>query len=105
MLESGEVRSYPSSDRSLAPAGAGAGKVREWAAAERTHAGVIHVYRIDHREFATWSRAWQRRLRLARPWSSAPALLAAVWSRCPRRDAPRRGASVCGSALRGTAAA
>jgi predicted nuclease of predicted toxin-antitoxin system len=38
--------------------------VREWAAAQRSHAGVILVYGIDHREFEVIVRGIQRCLEL-----------------------------------------
>lgn len=52
--------------------------LREWAAAQRTHAGVILVYGIDHSEFALIIRGIERWLEL-RPaqadWSDFPAML------------------------------
>jgi Domain of unknown function (DUF5615) len=52
--------------------------LREWAAAQRAHAGVILVYGIDHSEFALIGRGIERWLRL-RPdqadWSDFPAIL------------------------------
>jgi hypothetical protein len=38
--------------------------LREWAAAQRTHAGVILVYGIDHRQFDLVVRGIQRWLQL-----------------------------------------
>lgn len=38
--------------------------VREWAAAQRPHAGVILVYAIDHREFQLVVRGVERWLEL-----------------------------------------
>lgn len=38
--------------------------LREWAAAQRAHAGVILVYGIDHREFALLTRGIGRWLQL-----------------------------------------
>jgi hypothetical protein len=38
--------------------------LREWAAAQRSHAGVILVYGIDHREFAVVVRGIERCLEL-----------------------------------------
>jgi predicted nuclease of predicted toxin-antitoxin system len=40
------------------------GIVREWAAAQRPHAGVILVYGIDHREFQLIARGIERWLEL-----------------------------------------
>jgi predicted nuclease of predicted toxin-antitoxin system len=40
------------------------GIVREWAAAQRSHAGVILVYGIDHREFQLIVRGIERWLEL-----------------------------------------
>jgi hypothetical protein len=52
--------------------------LREWAAAQRTHAGVILVYGIDHSEFALIARGIERWLQL-RPdqedWTDFPAIL------------------------------
>jgi Domain of unknown function (DUF5615) len=52
--------------------------LREWAVAQRGHAGVILVYGIDHSEFALVARGIERWLRL-RPheadWSDFPAVL------------------------------
>lgn len=52
--------------------------LRDWATAQRAHAGVILVYGIDHREFALITRGIQRWLAL-RPaeddWSDLPAIL------------------------------
>jgi predicted nuclease of predicted toxin-antitoxin system len=52
--------------------------LREWATAQRTHAGVILVYGIDHSEFALIIRGIERWLEL-RPaqadWSDFPAIL------------------------------
>jgi hypothetical protein len=52
--------------------------LREWAAAQRSHAGVILVYGIDHSEFALIARGIERWLEL-RPaqadWSDFPAIL------------------------------
>lgn len=52
--------------------------LREWATAERAHAGVILVYGVDHSEFALIARGIERWLEL-RPaqadWSDFPAIL------------------------------
>jgi predicted nuclease of predicted toxin-antitoxin system len=52
--------------------------LREWAAGQRVHAGVILVYGIDHSEFALIARGIERWL-LMRPhqadWSDFPAIL------------------------------
>ena len=52
--------------------------LREWAAAQRAHAGVILVYGIDHSEFALIARGIERWLQL-RPaeadWTDFPAIL------------------------------
>lgn len=52
--------------------------LREWAAAQRAHAGVILVYGIDHSEFALIARGIEGWLRL-RPheadWMDFPAVL------------------------------
>jgi predicted nuclease of predicted toxin-antitoxin system len=52
--------------------------LREWAAAQRTHAGVILVYGIDHSEFALITRGIERWLQL-RPdqedWTDFPAII------------------------------
>ena len=52
--------------------------LREWAAAQRTHAGVILVYGVDHSEFALIARGIERWLQL-RPdqehWTDFPAIL------------------------------
>jgi hypothetical protein len=52
--------------------------LREWASAQRAHAGVILVYGIDHSEFALVVRGIERWLEL-RPsqmdWSDLPAVL------------------------------
>jgi predicted nuclease of predicted toxin-antitoxin system len=52
--------------------------LREWAAAQRTHAGVILVYGIDHSEFTLIVRGIERWLEL-RPdqadWRDLPAVL------------------------------
>jgi hypothetical protein len=52
--------------------------LREWAAAQRAHAGVTLVYGIDHSEFALGVRGIQRWLEL-RPsqadWQDLPAVL------------------------------
>jgi hypothetical protein len=52
--------------------------LREWAAAQRPHAGVILVYGIDHSEFGFIARGIERWLQL-RPnqpdWSDFPAIL------------------------------
>jgi predicted nuclease of predicted toxin-antitoxin system len=52
--------------------------LRDWAAAQRAHAGIILVYGIDHNEFALIARGIQRWLEL-RPaqadWSDFPAIL------------------------------
>ena len=52
--------------------------LRDWAAAQRAHAGVILVYGIDHGEFALIARGIERWLEL-RPaqadWSDFPAIL------------------------------
>lgn len=52
--------------------------LREWAAAQRSHAGIILVYGIDHSEFALIIRGIERWLEL-RPaqvdWSDFPTIL------------------------------
>jgi predicted nuclease of predicted toxin-antitoxin system len=52
--------------------------LREWAAAQRAHAGVILVYGVDHSEFALIARGIERWLHL-RPdhadWTDFPAIL------------------------------
>jgi predicted nuclease of predicted toxin-antitoxin system len=52
--------------------------LREWAAAQRSHAGVILVYGIDHSEFALITQGIERWLEL-RPvhadWTDFPAIL------------------------------
>lgn len=52
--------------------------LRDWAAAQRSHAGVILVYGIDHSEFALIARGIERWLQL-RPdqeqWTDFPAIL------------------------------
>jgi predicted nuclease of predicted toxin-antitoxin system len=52
--------------------------LRDWAAAQRAHAGVILLYGIDHSEFALIVRGIERGLQL-RPdqadWSDFPAIL------------------------------
>lgn len=52
--------------------------LREWASAQRSHAGVILVYGIDHSEFALVARGIERWLKL-RPdrsdWIDFPAVL------------------------------
>lgn len=52
--------------------------LREWAAEQHAHAGVILVYGIDHSEFALIARGIERWLQL-RPdqtdWSDFPAIL------------------------------
>jgi hypothetical protein len=52
--------------------------LREWAAAQRAHSGVILVYGIDHSEFGLIVRGIERWLQL-RPdqsgWSDFPAIL------------------------------
>jgi hypothetical protein len=52
--------------------------LREWAAAQRAHAGVVLVYGIDHSEFGLILRGIERWLEL-RPdqadWSDFPAIL------------------------------
>jgi hypothetical protein len=52
--------------------------LRDWAAAQRAHAGVILVYGIDHSEFALIARGIERWLQL-RPeqadWGDYPAIL------------------------------
>ena len=52
--------------------------LREWAAAQRVHAGVVLVYGIDHSEFALIARGIERWLEL-RPeqatWRDFPAVL------------------------------
>jgi predicted nuclease of predicted toxin-antitoxin system len=54
------------------------GILREWAATQRAHAGVILVYGIDHSEFALIARGIERWLQL-RPdhadWTDFPAIL------------------------------
>lgn len=52
--------------------------LREWAAAERSHAGVILVYGIDHSEFDLVARGVERWLTVnAAParWTDFPAVL------------------------------
>jgi predicted nuclease of predicted toxin-antitoxin system len=52
--------------------------LREWAAAQRSHAGVILVYRIDHREFRLIVRGIQRWLEVypeADGWTDLAAVL------------------------------
>jgi Domain of unknown function (DUF5615) len=52
--------------------------LREWAAAQRAHAGVILVYGIDHSEFGLISRGIERWLQLRpeqRDWTDFPAIL------------------------------
>ncbi|HET9852554.1 MAG TPA: DUF5615 family PIN-like protein [Candidatus Limnocylindrales bacterium] len=52
--------------------------LRDWAAAQRAHAGIILVYGIDHREFTVITRGIERWLAL-RPdqadWNDFPAIL------------------------------
>jgi hypothetical protein len=52
--------------------------LREWAAAQRSHASVILVYGINHSEFALIARGVERWLQL-RPdqadWTDFPAIL------------------------------
>ena len=52
--------------------------LRDWAAAQRAHAGIILVYGIDHSEFALIARGIERWLQL-RPdqenWNEFPAIL------------------------------
>lgn len=52
--------------------------LRDWAAAQRAHAGVILVYGIDHSEFTLITRGIERWLEL-RPdqadWNDFPAIL------------------------------
>lgn len=52
--------------------------LRDWAAAQSAHAGIILVYGIDHSEFALVARGIERWLQL-RPdqaaWSDFPAIL------------------------------
>lgn len=52
--------------------------LRDWATAQREHAGVILVYGIDHSEFALIARGIERWLQL-RPvqtdWTDFPAIL------------------------------
>ena len=52
--------------------------LRDWAAAQRTHAGIILVFGIDHSEFALITGGIERWLEL-RPsqtdWSDFPAIL------------------------------
>jgi predicted nuclease of predicted toxin-antitoxin system len=52
--------------------------LRDWAAAQRAHAGVILVYGIDHSEFALIARGIQRWLELRADeadWTDFPAIL------------------------------
>ena len=52
--------------------------LREWAAAQRTHAGVILVYGIDHSEFTLIIRGIERWLELRADqadWNDFPAIL------------------------------
>jgi hypothetical protein len=68
--------------------------LREWAAAQRVHAGVVLVYGIDHSEFALIARGIERWLEL-RPeqaaWRDFPAVLLAALEeqRGPWPDAGR----------------
>ena len=52
--------------------------LRDWAAAQRAHAGIVLVYGIDHSEFALIARGIERWLQL-RPdqenWNEFPAIL------------------------------
>ena len=57
--------------------------LREWAASGRSHAGVILVYRIDHREFGLIVRGVERWLerRPAHPeWVDFPAIVDRSWA-------------------------
>lgn len=57
--------------------------LREWAAAGRSHAGVILVYRIDHREFDLIVRGVERWLaqRPVQPdWLDFPAVVDRSWA-------------------------
>jgi hypothetical protein len=52
--------------------------LRDWAAAQRAHAGVILVYGIDHSEFALIARGierWLERRPAQADWSDFPAIL------------------------------
>jgi len=52
--------------------------VRDWAAAQRAHAGVILVYGIDHSEFALIAHGIERCLQLRADqadWTDFPAIL------------------------------
>ena len=52
--------------------------LRDWAAAQRAHAGVILVYGIDHSEFALIARGIERWLQLRpdqKDWTDFPAII------------------------------
>jgi predicted nuclease of predicted toxin-antitoxin system len=52
--------------------------LREWAAAQRAHAGIILVYGIDHSEFTLITRGIERWLELGpdqADWNDFPAIL------------------------------
>jgi predicted nuclease of predicted toxin-antitoxin system len=52
--------------------------LREWAAAQRAHSGVILVYSIDHSEFTLITRVIERSLQLradVADWTDLPAIL------------------------------
>ena len=52
--------------------------LREWAAVGRSHAGIILVYGIDHREFATVMRGierWLERQPQQEAWADFPAVV------------------------------
>jgi predicted nuclease of predicted toxin-antitoxin system len=52
--------------------------LRDWAAAQRSHAGIILVYGIDHREFALITGGIERWLELRADqadWNDFPAIL------------------------------
>jgi predicted nuclease of predicted toxin-antitoxin system len=57
--------------------------LREWAASQRSHAGIILVYGIGHREFDVVIRGIERWLRLrpaASDWVDFPAILDRAFS-------------------------
>lgn len=57
--------------------------LREWAAAGRSHAGVILVYRIDHREFDLIVRGverWLERRPTQPEWLDFPAVVDRGWA-------------------------
>jgi hypothetical protein len=57
--------------------------LREWAAASRSHAGVVLVYRIDHREFDLIARGverWLERRPAQSDWVDFPAIVDRRWA-------------------------